>query len=315
MNNFLVTQRRTLCGCLSLAVLLAMVGDLLAWNKAGHMVAGALAYRELKNSSPNVLSKTLEILRKHPHFEERWTPRLALVNDQADKDMYLFMLAARWPDDIRGDPDFDTPEWHYVNFPFRPPSDRTRKPRGNDILDGIEENSRIIKDNNQAEEDRAVALCWIFHLVGDIHQPLHSSALFNARFPQGDRGGTKFYVRVSPESGTYSLHKLWDEMIIKSDRFQGVRNTASELANREHLQRTALPELGEMSPDTWARIESFKAAREIAYNNGELRGSTDDDEGAVLPAGYLDRAKPVAERRMALAGYRLSDLLKELVEE
>ena len=33
-------------------------------------------------------------------------------------------------------------------------------------------------------------MCWIFHLVGDLHQPLHSTALFSERgFPTGDRGG------------------------------------------------------------------------------------------------------------------------------
>ena len=37
---------------------------------------------------------------------------------------------------------------------------------------------------------KAMAYCWLFHLVGDIHQPLHCTALFSAEhFPKGDRGG------------------------------------------------------------------------------------------------------------------------------
>ena len=36
----------------------------------------------------------------------------------------------------------------------------------------------------------AIWLCWLLHDVGDLHQPLHSTAMFAEKlFPQGDKGG------------------------------------------------------------------------------------------------------------------------------
>ena len=45
-----------------------------------------------------------------------------------------------------------------------------------------------------APADRADALCWVCHLVGDIHQPLHCVSLFNATFTSGDRGGNSIHL-------------------------------------------------------------------------------------------------------------------------
>jgi hypothetical protein len=285
-----------------------------AWNKAGHMTSGAIAYRELKNNDPATLSRVIELLRQHPQFEERWADKLERTPAE-DRDQLLFMLAARWPDDVRGDADFHHDKWHYINFPFRPPSTATSTPNGEDILDGFEINTAILKNAQSEAADRAVALCWIFHLTGDIHQPLHSSALINNTFPQGDRGGTRFFVRITEQSGTFSLHKIWDDIIIRNEAFQGVKNRATELVNRSALQRTQLPELADTSVENWARQESFKIAREVAYKNGTLAGSTNEDDGELLPQDYIQQAKPVAERRMVLAGYRLADLLKSLVRQ
>lgn len=282
-----------------------------AWNKAGHMTSGAIAYRELKNNDPATLARVVELLRQHPQFEDLWVEKLERTPAE-DRDQLLFMLAARWPDDIRNDADFHHEKWHYINFPYRPPSTATSTPNGEDILDGFEINSAVLKNAQSEAPDRAVALCWIFHLTGDIHQPLHSSAIINNTFPQGDRGGTRFFVRITEQSGTLSLHKVWDDLIIRNEGFQNVRNRATELVNRSNLQRAQLPELAETSVENWARQESFKIAREVAYKNGTLAGSTNEDDGELLPQDYIQQAKSVAERRMALAGYRLADLLKSL---
>jgi hypothetical protein len=60
----------------------------------------------------------------------------------------------------------------------------------------------------------------------------------------------------------------------------------------------------------WAKPESYDLARSVAYRNGAVQGSANENNGEPLPPGYLNRAKPVAERRIVLAGYRLADLLK-----
>jgi S1/P1 Nuclease len=45
------------------------------------------------------------------------------------------------------------------------------------------ENERVVKKDSDGER-RAIALTWLFHLVGDIHQPLHTAQLFTAEYPK-----------------------------------------------------------------------------------------------------------------------------------
>ncbi len=75
-----------------------------------------------------------------------------------------------------------------------------------------------------------------------------------------------------------------------------------------------LTELQEKKFENWAKLESFKLAKEIAYRNGQVAGSTNPANPLVLPEGYIAEAKAVAERRIVLAGYRLSDLLVQTLK-
>jgi len=92
-----------------------------AWSKAGHMVSGAIAYADLKQTSPETLARVIALLKSHPQYQTKWVPRLAqLTLTPEEQDLYLFMLAARWPDDIRGDAAFHHGAWHNINFPYTP---------------------------------------------------------------------------------------------------------------------------------------------------------------------------------------------------
>ena len=56
------------------------------------------------------------------------------------------------------------------------------------ILTALAENESLVKNGSGDLERRAIALAWLFHLVGDIHQPLHTAQLFTAEYSRGDRG-------------------------------------------------------------------------------------------------------------------------------
>src|SRR5687767_4356906 len=98
---------------------------------------------------------------------------------------------------------------------------------------------------NGSPAEKAVALCWLFHLVGDVHQPLHTVALFTPDHPEGDRGRNLAFVRVREGGQILNMHALWDGLIIGSQRFQDVRNEATKLRLRPDLARDELPELAE----------------------------------------------------------------------
>lgn len=51
---------------------------------------------------------------------------------------------------------------------------------------------------------------YLIHLVGDIHQPLHSVAMFSNEFPEGDQGGNKITVKA-PNGTSYNFHSFWDQ--------------------------------------------------------------------------------------------------------
>ncbi len=184
----------------------------LAWNTAGHMVSGEIAYTELQAKSPQSLPRVIALLKKHPDYVSKWQSQINTV-PQGDRDLYLFMLATRWADDARKTTE-DRPTWHYVNFPFKLGSTATTIPASptgeENILTALQQNRTLLAAPGTTPT-KAIALTWIFHLVGDIHQPLHTTKAVSTQFPlpDGDRGGTRFYIRAKEGSSTISLHKYW----------------------------------------------------------------------------------------------------------
>jgi hypothetical protein len=175
------------------------------------------------------------------------------------------------------------------------------------ILTALAEKESVVK----AENDRvrkAIALAWLFHLVGDVHQPLHTAQLFTVDYPQGDRGGNEICVRVSQAGQPMDLHRFWDGVITSSSNLTRLRNEATALRNRQEFQRSQLTELGNTGFESWAK-ESYEIATKIAYRNdgriGIPKGANKDcamvAAAPVLPVGYVVNASRIADRRMILA--------------
>ena len=145
--------------------------------------------------------------------------------------------------------------------------------------------------------------------MGDVHQPLHTVALFTADYPDGDRGGNRVFVRIKPGGEIVNLHALWNTLILRSNRYAEARDVGKALRIRPDLAREKLTELGVADFEGWGQ-ESFELARHVAYLDGKPLGSpTRDDSTPAVPDGYNARAKDVAERRIVLAGYRLASVL------
>ena len=275
------------------------------------MAMGAIAYDDLQRVAPATAARVVAILRRHPHYESRWKLQLTGMSAQ-DQERFLFMLAARWPDDIRGDKAFDHPLWHYIDYPYKPPGQPTSvsvlPPERENLVEAFERNVAVVRSAG-ADDQKAVALCWIFHLMGDAHQPLHAAMLFTTQFPAGDRGGNLFYIKATPASSeTQNLHAYWDNILFTDDRYNAVREGAAALAAA--YPRRSLDELAETHFETWVKKESFDLAVSTAYRQGKLQAGVDRDHGSPLPEDYEAAAKRVAERRVTLSAYRLADFLR-----
>jgi S1/P1 Nuclease len=79
-------------------------------------------------------------------------------------------------------------------FPFKPEGQpltvQIREPEPVNILTALAENERIVTGENNAER-RAIALAWLFHLVGDIHEPLHTTQLSLLGTPRATEAAMK----------------------------------------------------------------------------------------------------------------------------
>ena len=300
--------RRVLLAAAAVAVL-AFPRTAAAWSRTGHMVHGAIAYQDLRARDTVALRRIVTILKAHPQYASLWLPQLAKL-DSADHDIGLFMLAARWPDDVRDQPEYHHGTWHYTNYTFVPPGDTLKAPvnAGGDALIETEHNLAVLRDPLATDADKAIALCWIFHIVGDLHNPLHSVTIFSSRWPEGDRGGNLFWIRARTDARPMNLHAFWDGLIAGSDDFRGFANQASAL--RAARPREAVGALVErLSATGWAREEGIPLGVRWAYLDGKLPGGTTRETAETLPPSYAPAAKRVAEAQVTLAGYRLSALL------
>jgi hypothetical protein len=191
--------------CLAAVAILVFVHPAQAWNSLGHKAVAEIAWQQLE---PSERQSIVDILRRHPRFDVDFQGKMEdTATDKATQDHWIFQQAATWPDIIRKNKTYDRPPWHYINFPiYLDPSDRmafdkrlaanistdlsANTPRDQyNVLQAIAFCRATLK-GKAGPDVKAAAYCWLFHLVGDLHQPLHSTALFSVnQFPKGDRGG------------------------------------------------------------------------------------------------------------------------------
>jgi nuclease S1 len=196
--------------------------------------------------------------------------------------------AAVWPDhEGRSVRDFDP--LHYVNIPENAGGyDQGRDcPERNCMVEALKWFSAVIADKNSPIMVRRVALYYVAHLVGDMHQPLHAGRA-------GDRGGID--IPVSYRGETTNLHFFWDTNLVELET-----ETEEEVAKRLTANLTEEERLKWQAGDPiqWTN-ESLVLVRSHAYNivpSGEL---SDD---------YVEKARPIVRIRLAQAGLRLARLL------
>jgi S1/P1 Nuclease len=313
-----------LLACIVIITVAALPLPAFAWNIPGHMLSAIIAYQVLQQESPGTIEKVKSGLEKHPWYANQWQARLKDV-PVADHGLVVFMQAARWADDIRmRDKQHHRGQWHYINWPFKPEgqpaSVQTRDPDPVNILTAFAENEAKVKNENDPGR-KAIALAWLFHLVGDIHQPLHTAQLFTVDYPNGDRGGNEICLRVTQAGQPMDLHRFWDGVSTSSSNLTRLRNDATALRNRQEFKRSQLTELANTGFELWAK-ESFEIATKITYrNDGRIgipkAGAMDCTMVAaapVLPVGYVVSASRIADRRIMLGGYRLADLFMRLTQ-
>jgi len=283
------------------------------------MLSAAIAYDELAKSRPDVVFQVVALMRSHPEAGQ-FAERLRGFNSEADRARALFMYMATWADEVAGQRAYEHPKWHYINIPYVPADtwDLSKQAPldAENILSTLTVNAKLVRDPWAVNADKAIALCWIFHQIGDLHQPLHTVSMITAELPDGDRGGNRIFVRPDPESSPIRLHAFWDDAAGNMDEPHSVMRLARDLELR--VQRFELKDLerrpftDEAAFERWVREESYPLAVRAAYQGGTLAWASSEDRAVVLSSVYLQNAKELAVARVVLSGYRLADVLSTL---
>jgi hypothetical protein len=301
-------------------VIMVMAIPALAFNKPAHKVSGAIAYNILSRENPNGLQKAISLLKQHPYYEEHWKNELATL-PEPERDRGLFMLAAAWPDVVRSDrqhPEYNHPIWHYTDEPFKPAdqpdSVKTSPPDDENIMAAFERFTHILENTSETPQNRAIAICWIFHLIGDIHQPCHTTSLFTTEYPRGDKGGNLVFIKARADATTIRLHQFWDDLILGSEDLRDASNCATELVRRPSFAMPMLVELDRQTCFEQWKDASVRLAKEFVYCNGRMTGSPHKNSATVLSREYIKTAKTTGERQIVLAGYRIAEVMTILLK-
>jgi hypothetical protein len=263
------------------------------------------------------------LLKRNAYYKKVWLTYLPAGTSNADRDMYVFMMAATWPDEIRAaNSGFSGSDvipkgelislndgykakkrheyWHFVDTPFS--LDGTKLPGVPEpmIVEKIT-GFRAALATGEPDLLKSYDLVWLLHLVGDVHQPLHCTTRVTSAKPNGDRGGN--LVLIQGESK--NLHAFWDDQLGTGE----TKNFMKAVAAAKTLPAPDSSLAADGNENDWA-AESFSLAETKVYVDpvGPGLGTYD------LSGDYTTNAKPIAEARIALAGARLANLLKTALQ-
>ncbi len=189
-------------------IFLSMVSFFLAsnsafpWGDVGHQIVGDIAEKTMNQSTKNFVRGIIGI---EP-----------------------LAVAAAWPDHVRDDrvrfshsendpalraaDNHDFTAYHFCEVPngftYATRPRRVAKDCYGAIMNAIE----LLKSRTAVRESKMIALRYLAHVIGDIHQPLHVGNGF-------DRGGNACEIQWVKRAGDapvrQSLHTFWDSTIVE----------------------------------------------------------------------------------------------------
>lgn len=314
-------MKKTLTKIFLLFILtVTFVSYTMAWDDAGHKISAYIAWEQM---TPQAREAAARILLSAPEDSDLSVFYASDSRSAAVRQRELFMIASTWADIVR-DKKFKARNgkyhhgtWHYLDTFWR---DNNGKVELAPEFKSDEENAverlftfdKTMRDANVSDADKAIALAWILHLGGDIHQPLHASARVTKYDPKGDQGGNLFVLSPKGAKGDdrVTLHWYWDSIVGRnvprsddtcdSDYLPPI---AREMMRKYPLakMRSRL-EIGQF--DKWQK-EGFQIASTKLYPSSLKFGEMPSED-------YKKMAFETAQEQIALAGYRLGEMLNQI---
>jgi hypothetical protein len=266
-----------------------------AWGDLGHQVTALLAYRHLT-----------------PQAKLRLDALLAADTDSLTPPD--FASRATWADKYRTT-HRETAAWHFVDIEIDAPDLQSacfgfptlgasqlasQGPAQDCVVNKIEEFAGELQGAATPPAERLLALKFLIHLVGDLHQPLHAA-------DHDDRGGNCIGLSASADRNTArapNLHAYWDLAVVDA---QGA--SAEQIADKldAGISAALLNEWASGTARSWA-METFEIARHDAYALPS-RPTCGTQGSVALPQEYEAEARKVAAAQLQKAAIRMASIL------
>ena len=210
-------------------------------------------------------------------------------------------LVSTWADELRNDPQFsNTAPWHYLNvavgldFPafvkqLNDPALAAPAAPTN-AYTALLQARRDLKDPKKTAEEKVVALKFIIHLVGDVHQPLHVGHA-------EDKGGNEIKVTWRSRDET-NLHSVWDGALVEYPGFTYLEMAAAY----DHATTAQIKQWQQDDIPTWL-FESYQLCTPV-YAAAAANPKFDWH--------FYPTFGPTVEQQVLKAGIRLAGVLNEV---
>lgn len=247
---------------------LILCSNAFGWGQTGHRVTGNIAEQYLSQNAQ------AEILKLFPNES---LAEISTYADEKRSDPSKFWKKTASP-------------WHYVSVPEGKTYKQVGAPDEGDAYTALKNFSATLKNNNASVEQKRLALHFIVHIIGDLHQPLHAG---NGT----DRGGNdvklKFFWKDS------NLHRVWD-----SEMIDGKQLSYSEWT--EWLGKKISPDMAKKwnEPDPLVWIAESTKLRDNLY--------PDSDE---ISYDYQYQHLPTVKSRLQQAGVRIAAYLNDVFKK
>jgi len=279
----------------------------------GHTIVAEVARRVLSEEDPSLVDRVNQITQvESPYFDEKYT---------------TLPVAGTWMDKIKDDTNtFDTQ--HYLDIPVERDGVVAPRPDRTNIATSLEMISdTLIFSPKSHAWGKGLTMMMLVHFVGDMHQPLHASELWSNEFPDGDQGGNLFkitYAEDVPDAGKLAQY---NQMHLLFDACGGLYTGYAEDADFNANLRKNTDELMRDFPIENYPIEKLNPSyttKEEFMNNAVQPWLTESNDiaawaydqliatGHQVSQAFLQEARQKLRERVALAGYRLSYILKRV---
>lgn len=304
MKKFLAVLMLTICSIVSVS----------AWDDAGHKLTAYIAWQRM---TPEAREAATKILLAAPEDSDLSVFYLQDSRSEAAKKLELFMIAATWADIVR-DRKFDVRykkyhkgNWHYSDYFWKQNGNKAEivehSEDGGKALEKLVEFDKVLRDSSASDADKAIALAWILHLGGDIHQPLHTSGRITDIEPKGDQGGNLFLITPKDAKPSDNLHWFWDSILGRNIPRQNDACDSNYLFPIAAAMMKQYPFAKMQNSLAVTNFEQWKK-ESFAYNPTDV--FTPDLKRNEMPSEkYKKNALRVSEKQLTMAGYRLGELL------